>query len=251
MLNLPTADEPVRVVEGDNRPLLAGCPDGHFCHLITDPPYSAVTHTGARTLARGAAADGGRLIDFDCLTEEGFLHFCREAVRVTRRWVLMTCDWRHAAAAERELPEAFVRAGVWVKLDSAPQLSGDRPGTGWEAVLLLHRPGRKRWNGGGHPAVWSTHIERAGYHPTGKPLPLLRNWVRLFTDPGECILDPYCGSGTTLVAAAMDGRRAVGVELDPRHAATSRERVAHALGHGTLFAPPAEQALLFAPGGAS
>jgi len=54
-------------------------------------------------------------------------------------------------------------------------------------VLILHRKGRKRWNGGGGPAVWTTHKQRETVHRAQKPLTLVREWLTLFTDPGEMI----------------------------------------------------------------
>jgi site-specific DNA-methyltransferase (adenine-specific) len=59
------------------------------------------------------------------------------------------------------------------------------------------------------PALSPTARERVGW-PTQKPLALLERIVRAASDPGGCVLDPCCGSGTTLVAAARLGRRAVG-----------------------------------------
>lgn len=147
----------------------------------------------------------------------------------------MTCDWRHAAAAEEALPDLFVRCGVWVKPNATPQLTGDRPGTGWEAVLLLHRPGKKRWNGGGRPAVWTHNRPNDTHgHPTCKPVPLLREWVREFTDPGDLVFDPFGGSGTTAAACLYEGRMCLTCERDPRHAATIRARCAEVRKSGGL-----------------
>lgn len=63
-------------------------------------------------------------------------------------------------------------------------------------------------------------------HPTQKPLSLMRWLVRLVTPPGGLVLDPFAGSGSTLVAAAHEGRAAVGVERDPVFAAAAAERLA-------------------------
>jgi DNA modification methylase len=59
------------------------------------------------------------------------------------------------------------------------------------------------------PALAPTAAERVGW-PTQKPLALLERIVRAASDPDDCVLDPCCGSGTALVAAAALGRRAVG-----------------------------------------
>lgn len=178
--------------------------------VITDPPYSEATHKGARSKKDISAP----MINFTHFTNEQFMTLCAESVRLAKRWVIMTCDFRHVVLAEQsDLP--VIRVGIWVKGHAAPQFTGDRPGTGWEAVLLLHREGRKRWNGGGHHAVWHHDIAK-GEHPTQKPLPLLREWIALFTDPGELILDPLMGSGGTGVAALQTQRRFIGIERDSK-----------------------------------
>jgi site-specific DNA-methyltransferase (adenine-specific) len=229
-IRMPTADDPAVLVCGDAFEALKAMPDASVDHVITDPPYAEKTHAGALG-SKGAR----RLVAFDSIGEEVFVRLCDECTRVARRWVVMTCDWRHAAAAEAASPNV-IRLGVWVKMDPAPQFSGDRPATGWEAVLMLHRPGRKRWNGGGLPAWWQNHIvKNNAVHPTEKPLALVRRWVDQFTDFGDTILDPFAGSGTTLVAAVQRGRLAIGFEKDPAHYATARRRIDEALGVGGLF----------------
>lgn len=52
-------------------------------------------------------------------------------------------------------------------------------------------------------------------HPTEKPVALLRMLVESSSSLGEAVLDPFAGSGSTLIAALMEGRRALGIELDP------------------------------------
>jgi site-specific DNA-methyltransferase (adenine-specific) len=214
----------VTLYEGDCLDVLPTLEPGSVDAVITDPPYGEKTHAGARTTRPGVSLTTEKLITFDSVDDAAFLSLCEACVRVSRRWVLMTCDWRHSAAAERSgLP--VVRCGVWVKPDGAPQFTGDRPGTGWEAVLILHRPGKKRWNGGGHHAVWVCGVERGNKHPTQKPLRLVREWVRLFTDPEETILDPFAGSGTTGIAAMLEGRKCILIEKDPAYCEVIRRWV--------------------------
>lgn len=60
-------------------------------------------------------------------------------------------------------------------------------------------------------------------HPTQKPLDLLAMLIGQYTHPGELVLDPFAGSGSTLKAAQLTGRRAIGIELDPTYFARARD----------------------------
>jgi DNA modification methylase len=66
------------------------------------------------------------------------------------------------------------------------------------------------------------------FHPTQKPVKLMRTLVLSYTLPGETVLDPFAGSGSTGVAALRCGRKFIGVELDETIAATARKRLEHA-----------------------
>ena len=59
-----------------------------------------------------------------------------------------------------------------------------------------------------------------------KPLWLMRAIIRDYTRPGDLVCDPCAGGGTTLLAAAMEGRRAVGAEIDPKTYALAQKRIA-------------------------
>lgn len=72
-------------------------------------------------------------------------------------------------------------------------------------------------------------------HPTVKPLDLMRWLVRLVTPPGGLVLDPFAGSGTTLVAAKLEGFRAIGIERDPEAVDICWRRLAWATHQPALF----------------
>jgi site-specific DNA-methyltransferase (adenine-specific) len=140
---------------------------------------------------------------------------------------------------------------VWNRLNGAPQFTGDRPAVAVEAITLAHPKGRKRWNGGGKRGIYSHCIEqnRGGnnerFHTTQKPLPLMLDLVADFTDPGETILDPFAGSGTTGIACLCLGRKFIGIERDAKYFRLACDRL-HAEEHGsTLQAARAGQEPLF------
>jgi hypothetical protein len=217
-------------------------------HVITDPPYardvyiraSAVyTKVGSGTPKRMGLSEqkrrGGALQkmangDIGCIDEilEGV---ALEIGRLARRWAVVFSDaettWRWRAALHLS-GLRYVRTGAWVKPDAMPQMSGDRPSVGFEPATIFHAQGPMRWNGGGGQAVW-THYTAKGHsrpdHPCPKPDSLMLELVQQFTDPGECILDPFAGSGTTLFAAKRLGRTAIGCEINEAFAEVTARRL--------------------------
>ena len=71
-------------------------------------------------------------------------------------------------------------------------------------------------------------LEGMNHHPTVKPLKLMRYLVRLVTPPGGVVLDPFAGSGTTLVAAKEEGFGYIGIELEPEYVEIAEARLAAA-----------------------
>ena len=217
-----------RIYHGDARELVPAIVGSHtVAHVITDPPYDAATHAGARTLAGGGPVE---LIDFAPITAVEIGDVLSRAA--PRRWVIATVDYRHVFPLQDRPPVGlrFVRFGVWVKPNSAPQFTGDRPAQGWEAVAILHGEGeRPRWNAGGDRAVWQFPRARGGSHPAEKPIALVRRWIADFTDPGDLILDPFMGSGTVLRAAKDLGRQAIGIEIDRRWCEHAAARLSQAV----------------------
>lgn len=175
-------------------------------------------------LARMAAGDIGAIDDLIAPVSRAI------ALR-TRRWVVVFSDVETTHRWRVELEDAgmrYVRTGAWVKPDAMPQMTGDRPGTGMELCTIAHAPGPMRWNGGGSLAVW-THFTSKGDsrpdHPCPKPLPLMVELVTLFTDEGETILDPFAGSGTTGVAAKLNGRKAILIERSEQYCEVAAKRL--------------------------
>ena len=212
------SDDWVTIYHGDNRDVSVEQCD----HLITDPPYSAVTHKGART---GSGQD--------VLLENKFSETTSDAIRgmllrfSPRRWSLFFGDHYTVAPISLDPPShlEFIRWMVWVKPNGAPQFTGDRPATGLEHIALLHPPGKKEWNGGGKHGVYTCNQAANPHHPTVKPQKLMLQLVSDFTDNGETVIDPFMGIGSTLLACKTLGRKCIGIELEEKYCEVAAKRL--------------------------
>ena len=71
--------------------------------------------------------------------------------------------------------------------------------------------------------------KKSGRHPTQKPLAVLERIILAASKPGDRVMDPFLGSGTTAVACALAGRRCVGIENDAKHLTLAENRLREAL----------------------
>ena len=132
-------------------------------------------------------------------------------------------------------PKAFTFNSDAIRVPSARQLVyGDRranptgrlPDDTWvlrpQDLPDGFQPDEDTWY---FPRVCGTFKERKGWHPCQMPVTVLGRIVLACSNPGDVVLDPFVGSGTTLVAAAMHDRRWVGTELSPDYARQAERRV--------------------------
>jgi site-specific DNA-methyltransferase (adenine-specific) len=98
-----------------------------------------------------------------------------------------------------------------------------------EYGLVLYRDKLPKFNNDGRMIMncfdWIRDNETEKIHPTQKPVPLLRRLIEIFTDPGDVVIDPCAGSGSSLLAAAQCGRRAYGFEIKKDFYKKANEKV--------------------------
>ena len=241
--------------------LLATMPPRSVGFVLTDPPYCARVHQNmrsnkgrrgysvkdARNRQGGTEKVAGKIlqsvnpIDFPSFSDEESEAAFAAMGHVARRWVVATVASEHASALALSPPEGLkaVRTGAWVKIGPTPQMTGDRPAQWWEAVAILHASDgeRMRWNGGGRAAVWTFQAEMRGEYPTQKPERLINALLADFAEPADDVLDPFCGSGTTLLCAWRRGHRAVGCDVREQALEIAARRLEREMRQGRVLIP--------------
>jgi site-specific DNA-methyltransferase (adenine-specific) len=199
--------------------------------VLTDPPYEAEAHTQQRRIKRA-----GKVVEepltFAPMTPRLREEVASEIRKIAKRWVLTFCQVEAAPIWRKEYEFyglRYMRTCIWVKPDGQPQLTGDRPGMGYETLLAMHSQDNAHWNGGGRVGVFIHNKNHMGgqpaYHQSMKPLPLIKELISLFSDEGELVIDPFMGSGTTLRAAKDLGRKCIGIELEEKYCETAVKRL--------------------------
>jgi len=219
--------------------------DGVTCDsLITDPPYSARTHEGQRSSGTDNVAGGITYASMDESYARAFV--ASWAPRVRHWWVIFWDDqtqaWWGAALADAGL---FGFAAVpWVR-HAAPRMTGDGPASGAEWITVARTRGKwatsPPW--GSLPGWYDVPTaNQMGESITGlvgqKPVRLMRALIRDYSRPGWTICDPHAGSGTTLVAAAEEGRHAIGSEQDAERYRIASRRCAEPVSRSLFGVTP-------------
>lgn len=249
------------VTRGESLDLLRAMPDASVDALITDPPYSSGGQfRGDRAQATGDKYVGGDVAvvrqDFagDNRDQRSFGYWCAlwlsECLRICRPGapICVFTDWR-------QLPVTTdaVQAGGWIWRGIAP----------WDKTEAS-RPRMGGFRSQAEFAVWGTKgamdlavsdlvgvlpgVFRIGvrqddkFHQTGKPTELMRQIVAI-CPPAGIVLDPFAGSGTTLIAALLTGRRGIGIEQVQAHAEIAAQRCRACMVDGNWREP--EQTNLF------
>jgi DNA modification methylase len=189
----------ITIYHGDCREILPTLPKCDLC--LTDPPYGILSESGsAATRRSGENKDNGH-IAWDIAPQEGDLHLMREKASDSAIW----------GGCHLPLPPTFGYL-IWDK-----QIDGLNFGEAefcWTTGRFAPRIFRYR----------AVNVDGGKIHPTQKPLALMKWCLSLFPD-AKTVLDPFCGSGTTLVAAKAMGLTAIGIELHEPYAEIAARRL--------------------------
>jgi len=218
-----------QVIEGDCLKEIQQIPDGTIDLIVTDPPYGIEYQSNSMkekdALINGDDDQAPKLLEkalkqLDPKLKKDAFIYC-------------FCSWKCYPDFEREVAKHFKikTVLVWVKNETG---LGDLSSymERHEFVIFGVR-GNKKLNvpaGRGRPSnvfiAEHTYKKVAGDgHPTAKPIDLCAELIRLGSSEGEVIVDTFCGSGPTLIAAKQEKRRWLGIEIEPKYATLAKEKV--------------------------
>jgi hypothetical protein len=214
------------VVQGDCLELMKALPDGCVDAVITDPPYGIKYSPTYSGVMRGAypvhAKNYPPIVGDD--TEFDPLPFLR-----------FPCLLWGANHYAHTLPHN----GRWLVWDKRCGIIPERTQSdcemAWCSDYGAARMFRHVWDG----MVKDSERGIPRQHPTQKPEELM-GWCLGYFPKAQTILDPFCGSGTTLVAAKKLGRHFLGFEISPDYVAIARDRLARIDAQPSLFQPKPE-----------
>jgi len=200
-------EDGVTIYHGDCREIL---PDLTADVLITDPPYGVNIGTGDQRGA-GHGLARGRFASYED-SAENFQAIVIPALTLAltrvRRGVVFTCG-----TGLQSLPPYQAVGGVFLPAGSGRSCWGFQN----FVFCALYGSAPDLHKGAKPTGIWSSSTADNVDHPTPKPYPWMTWAVLLASRWGETVLDPFCGSGTTLQAAKNLQRRAIGIEIEERY----------------------------------
>ncbi len=189
--------------------------------VICDPPYSERTHRGNDNLAKLDR----RTITYNAWNRVDAIEFVELWDRRVERWICVMCDHMliepYGTALRKVGRYGFAPVSI---IQPRVRLSGDGPASSTVHMIVARPKDARFLRWGSLPGYYKTVIERNA-HIGGKPISLMRAIVRDYSRKGDLVCDPCAGYGSTLLAAMIEGRRAIGAEVDPDTFAVAVDRL--------------------------
>lgn len=226
-------DGQVTIYCGDCRDILTGVGVPPSASIIMDPPYSSggFQESGRAAGSIGTTREVGDLptIRMDNLSTRGYRRLIRSVLDTSLASELyMFTDWRMWIESFDAAEDCGLRVCSMIVWDKIVPGMGSPWRNQHELILYgVREAPEAKWGLG----TVRSHVRSGNkYHPTEKPVALISDLLQMIA-PERMVLDPFMGSGSTLVAAKNIGRRAIGIEIEERYCEIAAER----LSQGVLF----------------
>jgi site-specific DNA-methyltransferase (adenine-specific)/modification methylase len=205
--------------------------DIKFNAIITDPPYDISRNNNFHTMGRQG-------IDFG-KWDKGFDQFSwiNKAYKLLHNGgtLFIFNDWKNVgeiAKYSESLGFEIKDMIRWEKSNPMPRNRDRRYITDFEVAIWLVKP-KGKWTFNRLSDTYDRCLYKyplvsqseKTIHTTQKPVALMTEIIQRHTNTGDYILDPFCGSGTTLVSAKKSGRKCVGIELEEKYFEVAKQRL--------------------------
>ena len=192
-------------------------PDNSIEVMITDPPYGISKPTDRdRSITRFKRSPIKiHYGEWDELTGDARFEWCDVALPKIKHWAIIFCG-QHSISKYIEKLEEYgfhPHCGVWYKKQTVLNYEHQFVNS-WEAFVYGKRP-LSKFYGRAVPNVFkNTDQDSPRIHPNQKPLKLICDLMQCVTKPGDTVLDPFLGSGTTAMACKKLQRKIIGFERE-------------------------------------
>ena len=223
---------------GDCRELLRRLPDGSIDLLLTDPPYNLGPYSTGNMQFKWRGAINNDLAAWD--REFDPADYRGEFLRVLKPTgnLFAFCSYNLLGRWHAVFDPLFdtFQFFVWHKSNPVPKIRRQGFLNSCELIVCMWNKGHT-WNFGRQremhnffegPICMGPERTKMPKHPAQKPVKLLKHLVGIASSPGDLVLDPFMGVGSTGVAALELGRRFTGMELDHDYFAAAKGRLAAA-----------------------
>ena len=205
---------------------LKSMPDNSVDVVISDPPYGISRDLNVKGKRLGTTA----ILDFNYGKWDKFdKEWFELALKKTRGWIFTFCAKKDVGLFWADLEKHNFKAidvMVWQKPDPIPLNAKSKFLNAWEAIVIGKKASGK-WRSTYQHNIIKIQAPKgkSRIHPTQKPVELIKQLIELTTDPGDLVLDPFMGSGTTAVAAKESGRDYIGFEVSKKYWKDASKRV--------------------------
>lgn len=248
----------IRLLKGDCTEILNQAREDSVDMIFADPPYflsngGITCHAGRMVSVNKGKWDKSKGVEQNHMFNLEWLKACQRVLKADGTiWVSGTTHIIYSVGfAMQELGFKILNDIIWYKRNAPPNLSCRYFTHSTEVVLWAAKNKKskhyfdyklmKKFNKGKQMRnVWKmsspSKVEKKyGKHPTQKPVELLQRIMLASTKKGDLVLDPFCGSSTTGVAALLLNRKYVGVDLEEEYLSLSKKRLKETIENPSLF----------------
>lgn len=224
------------LIRGDCFDHLGAVPDGSVDLILTDPPYNIAKYSTGNIPLPGRSALNNDIGEWDLKPIEpaALLGDFKRILKPTGNIFVFTSynmigQWHAAFDSEFDTFQFF----IWHKTNPAPKIYKNGFLNSCEMIVCMWNKGHK-WN-------FTTQNEMHNFfecpicmrperlsdpkHPAQKPVKLLEHIIKIASDEGDTVLDPFMGVGSTGVAALKNGRKFTGCEIDKKYFDAAAKRI--------------------------